>query len=148
MPVRTSEDCEDLFARRLLESIAVDGFAVVYEDHWAYTVGAKGGEWVVFGLPAKVAQHLLTQVVAKCTSTAEIPDPGEVLPGLLEGGLPLRVHTVLESHYRTYLPYARWYHRGPEFKARQLVWPDPDSRFPEHPEHLLELRQLQPLLET
>lgn len=141
--VRTEKDCDDLFERKLVNEIEGRGFSVVHEPEWCYTVGLwlhkQQPERILFGLPADRAQALL-----------ELAAERQELDGLISDLTeqhPLRVLPVQPSHYRQYLPYARWFYRGEGFQARQLVWPDREGRWPDQPDFDPRWASVQPLLD-
>lgn len=145
-PVRTLESCEDLFETRLVSEIGHKGWSTVHQAGSCYTVGlwqnARHPELIVFGLPAERAQLLLDQAASEVVSGAILRTPVE---GLTEE-YPLQVHPVLPVHHREHLAYNRWYYRGDGFEAAQLVWPDTETRFFDHPDYPSHLHAIQPLL--
>ena len=65
---------------------------------------------------------------------------------LFENGYSYAFCTVDEQFYEEYLGYARWFFKGDDFPAMQLVWPDRMHRFPWQSDFEEALRQHQPLL--
>lgn len=146
-PVRTLHDCEDLFERHLCQEVQDQGFSTVHQPGWCYTVGLwkswQHPELIVFGLPAQRGQVLLQMAARRVAAGQKLEG---VLPDLAEE-YALEVQGVDPLHYRDYLPYARWFYRGPHFEAAQLLWPDPDHRLPSDPRFQPHLHELQPQLQ-
>jgi hypothetical protein len=143
---RQLDHCEDLFEKRLVAEIEQKGWSIVHQAGSCYTVGlwrtARHPELIVFGLPAERAQLLLEQAAAEVASGMILCNPVE---GLTQD-YPLQIHPVLPGYHKEYLAYNRWYYRGDGFHAAQLVWPDPDRRFFDHPDYPSHLHQIQPQL--
>ena len=143
-PVRQLQDCDDLFEKHLVEEVAQKGFSVVHQPGSCYTVGLwkthQHPELIVFGLPAERGQKLLEQ------AAAHLPlQLGEETTQLTDE-YPLRPTEVKMEHHREFLSYNRWFYRGDHFQSWQLIWPDPDHRFPDDPQHPERFRQVQPTL--
>lgn len=143
-PVRTLQDCEDLFERRLVEDVHQRGFRVVHQPEYCYTVGLwhrfRHPELILFALPAERGQFLMERA-------AEQIQMGEFSPETLAEGYRLQSLPVHPSYHREFLAYNRWFYRGDQFQAVQLIWPDADHYFPNQPEFRRRLQDLQPLLQ-
>jgi hypothetical protein len=146
--VRTANECADLVESRILENINGSGLATLHQPECCYTVGLwhhwAHPELIVFGLPAARADALL-RTCGEAIRGGRRFQPQELVDDLVHE-YSLRTESVRSEHFTQYLPYGRWYYRGPHFEALQLIWPDPDRRFPGEAEHLPRLRPLQPLL--
>jgi len=57
-----------------------------------------------------------------------------------------RMDKINPRHHKEYLGFCRWFYRGDGFSALQVVWPDPQYRFPDEPDFESRLRPAQPLL--
>lgn len=144
-PPRQIQDCEDLFERRLVQAIEQRGFGLVHQPGHCYTVGLwktyNHPELIIFSLPAERAQLLLEQAVEKIGQGQQIA----TFVAHLAVGYALRVESVQARHHREFLSYNRWFYRGDDFQACQLVWPDADHNFPDHPAY--RGHELQPQLQ-
>lgn len=144
-PVRQIQDCEDLFERRLVQAIEQKGFSLVHQAGHCYTVGLwktyNHPELIIFSLPAQRAQFLLEQAVREIEQGRTLTE----FAGNLADGYALRAEPVLPLHHREFLSYNRWFYRGDGFEALQLVWPDADHNFPDHPGY--RSHELQPQLQ-
>lgn len=145
-PVRGLDSCDDLFEKRIVNEIQQRGWTTVHQAGYCYTVGlwqnSQHPELIVFGLPAERAQQLLHNAAVEVSGGAVLTTP---LQALTES-YALQVNPVLPLHHREFLAYNRWYYRGDGFQAVQLVWPDPDERFFDHPEYPAHLQSIQPQL--
>lgn len=148
-PVRALSDCADLFEQRLVEHIQEQGYQTLHQAGSCYTVGLwlslGHPELILFGLPERRA-HRLLRVAVERIAAGERWAVGQLVEGLAEG-YPLRLQSVHPDHYREYLSYNRWFYRGAGFEAAQLVWPDPDKNFPDHPDFLSHYQKVQPCLQ-
>lgn len=98
---------------------------------FAYSIGLDP-ELIVVGLPIEL-MHSMVNALGSRMRDGERAEPGQPVYGLLEAA----TCTVLEMErrrYKEYLGYALWYHRGPDFRTLQIVWPSKVSgRFPWEP---------------
>ena len=130
--------------QRLMDDVARHGWhcVQVMEDKqgpgYSYTVGLYKThghpELVVIGLPPEVAHPVLGMAVDQIAKghvfRADARDSS-----LLEGNDCL-IRSVLPGSYRQYLGMAVWFYRESpaSFPALQILWPDPEGRFPGQPE--------------
>lgn len=142
----------------LREIIARSGYAVtgVVSDlpeaaHWLYTIGnpPRGlPELIVFGEETSVAGHLLNDINDRLRAGSVLARPGVTIPAILgaERDLPVRLGAVLPEWAERYGPRAGWYHRVPGETVRflQVIVPDLEGRFPEHPDYDAWSIELQP----
>jgi hypothetical protein len=147
--IRQASDCDDLFERRLIQDIDQNGYSVVHQAGSCYTVGLwhkhRHPELIVFGLPAERGQQLLGRAVEEIQQGRRL-EVGTPIDRLTEDYC-LRAMPVKVEHHREYLSYNRWFYRGDDFHAWQLIWPDADHQFPDDPRHPQRLRELQPQLQ-
>ncbi|MBT9582270.1 DUF4262 domain-containing protein [bacterium] len=131
------------FDKKLLDDVAQHGWHCVQilEDRegpgYSFTVGLfkthKHPELMVMGLPNEVAHQILgmasEQIARGHVFKADTRDDS-----LLEGNECL-FRTVPSEAYRKYLGYAVWFYKdSPQsFPALQILWPDPDGKFPGEP---------------
>ena len=85
-------------------------------------------ELVVFGLPPDT-MHRLLNVAGEAARSGQVYVVGQGYNDLLEA-YSCTFRPVPVKHYQPYLGYARWYYRGGDFPALQLVWPDREHRDP------------------
>jgi len=125
---------------KVLEDDAGPGFA--------YTVGLRHSfghpELIVVGLAPDVGHALLN------LAGESIRQGGRYAEGIdyddLLRGHACRFRDVPVSQFRPYLGWALWFYEGPSFPALQLIWPDPDGRWPWDPAVDPAIRDLQPVI--
>lgn len=138
------------YLRRLQEGIDQFGHIVQYvagTPPWAYTVGltAKGHpEVILLGLGPDSAKAILND-------TAELLKEGRVQVGepfeLQPGGAPLMLLPVKPAEVTgEWFNVARAYYRTDDLRALQLVFSDPNHRFPWNPDVQEAYKTQQPLL--
>jgi hypothetical protein len=88
-------------------------------------------EVIVFGLPQDVAEELLQAIADGCEGGATYV-AGTKHEGLLQG-YPVRFLEVPAAARGDWFAAAQWAYEGAEFPAVQLVWPDPQGRWPWDP---------------
>jgi Domain of unknown function (DUF4262) len=146
--------------RKIVDTVARVGWAVMtispnnddIEPRWfAYTVGLAvtfgWPELICFGLDLSVMTELLNNAVLEIRQRNESPAVGMELTEVAEG-LPMRLAAFPKEYFRGHLGWAVWYAdlRGLEprqFGCYQLPWPDKMGRFPDGPECVPEVRELQ-----
>ena len=110
-----------------------------------YTVGltaAEHPELVVSGLPQQTAHNILTELAIRVVRHGA--DISGELADVIRG-LPVRIVDVSAADVPTNVAFRIY---GEErVSACQVVWPDPDGRFPWEPEFGLSWRGRQPLVE-
>lgn len=139
--MRAPEPTHTAAQRQLLAEVTESGLHVVHhagDDElpaYATTVGLWENfgqpEVVVFGLPPEVGEELL-QAIADQNDEGVTFLPGSRHQGLLEG-YPVRFLVLGAAARERLCAVARWAYGGEEFPAVQLVWPDPQGRWPWDP---------------
>lgn len=117
---------------------------------WAHTIGLlerfDHPELIVFGPDLERIGPLVNAVAARVRAGTRL-EPGTGLGDVLRG-LPLAVRRVAERWIQPFLGNAAWHYRSLRVPALQIVWPDPDGRFPWDPACDPAWREEQPLLEA
>lgn len=119
---------------------------------FAYTVGLEflfeHPELLVLGLPPDISGILLNGL-ADAIQMGKRLRPGEICSTDEMGlGFEVKIGTVLDYHREDIMLTACWFHGGAQFRALQLLWPDQNGRFPDHPKFQQEFILDQPLLHT
>ncbi len=152
-PPRPGEplDANDL---RVMADVAQCGFHVVSAAGdgggaaHAYTVGLFRSwdhpELAAFGLAPEILRAALDRLEEHVRQGARF-DHGDVVEDILEDRA-VAFRRIVPRHYPAYLPRAVWFHDGARFPALQVVWADPDGRFPWDRWFPRELREAQPAL--
>jgi len=99
-------------------------------------------ELILFGLPRDVSHHLLWQVFRDIVRGTSLPlgvRLGDVLANADAFLMP-----VAKRHYEEHLGWCRWFYRGEDFPAAQLIWPDEAGLFPWEPGFAESLKAIQP----
>jgi len=140
--------------RRLLTSVRDHGWHVmgILEDGdepgWSFTIGLTTSfqhpELVIVGLKTELT-HVLLNNLGETIREGRRYSPGDSVEDLLDG-YRCEVIKVDRARYHDWLGYARWYYRGDEFEALQIVWPDRDHVFPTATGAPAALVRMQPLL--
>lgn len=138
--------------QKLLADIEAVGWHVIIvpEDEvgpgFAYSIGLfksyGEAEVIVFGLPND-RMHALVNLVGEDAKNGRRWNPGESGDGFIDGYV-CRFECFPKDAYRDFLGYARWFYRGDEFPAVQLVWPDRTGHFPPDAACEAAIRNLQP----
>jgi hypothetical protein len=124
------------------------------EEWFAYTIGLQKTfgwpEIICFGLATDAMVTILNNSVDEIRSRGLVPTPGMELTEVLNNH-PARLVTN-DSIPFNYLGFANWFaaHAGmsePPAKL-QLIWPDKNGHFPDDPQCVPEIRQLQTPVET
>ncbi len=143
----------DALDLRVMADVAQRGVHVVVA---ADEDGAKGAhsvglfrswdhpELAVFGLAPEVLRGAVEEL-AERVRLGERFDHGDVADDVLEDRA-VAFRRIVPRHYAAFLPRAVWYHDGARFPALQVVWADPDGRFPWDRWVPRELRELPPVL--
>jgi hypothetical protein len=134
-PLPTPEDDHD---RNVLGDIARDGWSVIgIEDseegpQYAFSVGMGytlgTPEIAILGLPFPTAGRLVNDI-GDLLRGGKAFAPGERSDDVLSGFL-VEFVSINPRYYREYFGYARWLHRGDDFRMLQCVWPDKAGVFP------------------
>lgn len=119
---------------------------------FAYTVGLEflyeHPELLVYGLPPDLSGALLNGLAGAVQEGRRF-GPGEICSTDEFGlGFDVKFGTVLEHHREDIMLTACWFHGGSGFRALQLLWPDENGRFPDHPLFQKEFVLEQPLLHS
>jgi len=115
---------------------------------YSFTIGLFQGyqypELILFGLPANLAQQILSTAV-QAVQSGEPLDLATPPDALLEG-YPCCFVEVPRSHYQDTVGFCRWYYEGNGFPLYQIVWPNRSGQFPWHPEASDAYKHIQPVL--
>jgi Domain of unknown function (DUF4262) len=137
--VRHSTD-SDLVERdkKLLEVLERWGWFVVKvgagesEPAFAYSIGLyehfRHPEIIVFGLELET-MHTVINDAGERIRQGQKYEPQQRYDDLLQN-YECEFRAVNLAHYDGLLNYALWYYQGSGFPTLQLIWPDPDGRFP------------------
>lgn len=151
----TLEDCQTRAQSKIIENIEKNGWSLVGvfgeeegDFGHVYTVGLEHSfehpEIAVVGVPFSTASGLLNGLAGL------IADGRRFRPGEKPTDLPvrgrIRFDSIARHHYEDYLNVGRWFYKGEEFRALQIVWPGPDGRYPDDPLYAGFLGIWQPLL--
>jgi hypothetical protein len=143
--------------QQIVDGVAANGwYAVTYvpgpgdpEDWFTYTVGlTKTAGWpeiICFGLDQERTVGMLHDAILECWERSAQPYDGMILTKVVQGrSARLRSRDGLPAPY---FAMADWYsaHSGtPAVPERmQLMWPDPEGRFPDDPDCDPRVRDLQ-----
>jgi hypothetical protein len=99
---------------------------------FAYSVGAASlglPELIVAGIDPATGAQLINAVLAR-GRTEGLPE-GVAMAGLANH--PLILKALTSDQAQRWLPMADAHHQGRPFAAMQMVYPDPDGRFPWDP---------------
>lgn len=126
---------------RIRDSVARIGWHVIAvrgrsgeDPEFAYTIGLferfKHPELLMYGLPAETL-HSVLNAIGRRIADGERFEDGQRIADVLEEDLDLAVRAVRgRTTYREHFGYALWFYGGDWFPAVQIVWPDPENRFP------------------
>ena len=118
---------------------------------FAYTVGLYHtygwAELICLGLETGALHKLLSNAIGEIRSSGATPKPGLTLNDVIEG-YPSRLVAFSSSLMHQDLGWALWFarHEGydpTQIQCLQLVWPDRHGRFPDDPDCIPDVRQLQ-----
>jgi hypothetical protein len=106
---------------------------------FTYTIGLTDMGWpelIIAGLPGHVAGSILNRVVDQCLEKF-----GEPVAGVVDldevANYPVRFQSISDAQRDEYMKWAvarQERVHGPEPRALQVVFPDPDGRWPDDPE--------------
>ena len=85
-------------------------------------------EIVVFSLPKQVSHDILWDIYRDVSGRKTFPASTKI-EGIF-GNHDAVFLPVSRNKYRDYLGWSRWFYDGDEFPCLQLIWPDPNGRFP------------------
>jgi hypothetical protein len=145
---------EDDLDRQILDTIAREGWMVLGIEasdegpQYAFSVGLFRTlgypEIVVMGLPPAVSQDLINEIGSRVRAGDRF-GVGQRYEGIASN-FPLAFIEMDRAYYRPYLGYARWFHRGSDFPAVQVVWPDKQGIFPWEPDYDADFFEIQRVL--
>jgi hypothetical protein len=149
------DDACDSSDAKALADIAAYGLHIIQvaeEDElppFSYSIGIETTlglpELIVIGLQPAVAGAAINECYRQMKSGAAIK-PGELVSGLLGGDFKCLIGEVSPSYFTQYMGWARWLHKGNEFRAYQIIFPDTAGVFPWEPVASEWFRNRQPLL--
>ncbi|MEV4293757.1 DUF4262 domain-containing protein [Microbispora rosea] len=144
----------DAIDRHTVEHVRSRGWSVkmIPEDDlgpgFAYTVGLwhtyRSPDLAMFGLDVHLMHELLNRL-GDDVATGEPVDAEQERRGLIARH-PVVLKQVDVRWYREFFGQAIAFYRRPPFPVLEVVWPDPDGRFPWHPDYAEQYRELQPSL--
>ncbi len=145
---------EDSPEQKVIDNIAQYGWHCIHimgegdAGPYSFTIGLfhtyKQPEFVIFGLPAKVAHQVLS-IVVQAIQRDEPLNLSVPTNELLEG-YPCCFAEVPATEYHDYMGFCRWYYEGNGFPLYQIVWPNRAGQFPWHPEATTAFKRVQPVL--
>jgi hypothetical protein len=130
------------FLRRMNQRIDQQGWAVLtvlpaYDRPmapFAYTIGLtahQSPELIIAGVDPCVAEPLLNELARRVVKDAQRFTPGQRISDLLRGYDAILVEGAATAALR---PAAAFVHYGEDrVRLQQVVWPDPQGRFPWEP---------------
>lgn len=104
-----------------------------YTPRFAFTIGLFTSyghpEIICFGMHKKTLTAVLGHL-AERVKAGEKMETGKPYTDFLDG-FPVQFVEVLKAHYPKHLGPAAWhYDDNPDFPALQMVWPDPEQKWP------------------
>jgi len=99
-------------------------------------------EVILFSLPRSVSHNVLWNVF-RDVEAGRRPPIGLPVNDVF-GNADAVFLPVGKTHYAEHLGWARWFYEGDDFPCLQLVWPDPDGKFPWQPGFAESFRECQP----
>ena len=99
-------------------------------------------EVIVFDFPARLAHDVIGQTFRLLSDGADIQTEKPVTNIL--SGESVYFFAVDEEAKSEYLLSSKWFYKGNQFPAIQMVWPDPSGSFPWQPNFERKLIGLQP----
>ncbi|WP_076435288.1 DUF4262 domain-containing protein [Microbispora rosea] len=140
--------------RHTVEHVRSRGWSVtmIPEDDlgpgFAYTVGLwhtyRSPELAMFGLDVHFMHELLNRLGDGVATGKPVEAEQERYD--LIARHPVVLKQVDLRWYREFFGQAISFYRRPPFPVLEVVWPDPDGRFPWHPDCAEQYRELQPSL--
>jgi hypothetical protein len=142
MPANPNEDHEmaDLW-RRVEENVHLYGWHVAmnYGDDVtapsAYSIGAAHlglPEVIVLGIDPGVGAQLVNAILEAGRSGKSLTE-GMPYPNL--ANMPIYLKALSAERGRKHLPMADAFHCGKPYATMQMIYPDPDGRFPWDPDY-------------
>lgn len=145
------------YERKLVQNVAKYGWQCTSveptEDdsdpiRFSYTIGLHSSygqpEFIIFGLPRKVAHDILS-IVAEAAGSNRPIDVTKPSSKLVNNYDCVFV-PVGKEYYDEYLGSAIWWEQGDEFPAYQIVWPSKTGLYPWHPDVHEDFIKIQPVL--
>jgi hypothetical protein len=112
------------FRTNVLEETEHIGFT--YSTGWWLSINHP--ELVIFGIKSEIAGNVLWDLYREALAGG--PVEVGVRTDRAFNGLPAYAFEVSPEFYPEYLGWSRWFYGGDNFRCLQLVWPDPEGRFP------------------
>ena len=147
-PVHSLDEHERGFVEAIREHgwFRTDVMADAEGPGFSYTTGLWQGlqhpELIVFGLNGQTAHEIFWDVFRSIEAGEALPigrPVADVFGNALAYVLP-----VAEKYHAEYLGWSRWFYRGDGFPCVQIIWPDPEGRFPWNADFDPELKGFQP----
>ena len=99
---------------------------------FSYTTGfwlsAQHPEAIIFSMRADIAHDILWNLYRDAQRGQALPI-GRRTEAIF-ANLPAYVFPVAKRYYADFLGWSRWFYDGDDFPCLQVVWPDPEGRFP------------------
>lgn len=145
----------DDYERNLLKNISKFGCSVtsVFDPEaedppFSYSIGISqttgAPEIIIVGLDGNVA-HSLINDYHRMVAAGRRFEPHTSYDEFLEG-YDVRFGPVSREHRETYMRSACWLHKGPDFKAVQMLWPNKAGLWPWDEDAPESFREWQPIL--
>jgi hypothetical protein len=117
---------------------------------WSYSIGLyrtfTHPEFLVFGLPADRAQHIINDLGTRIKAGARYVDGASDSDVL--ASYSVRFVLVPRAAYRAHFGIGVWFYRSESFPVLQVVWPDRAAVFPWEAGFDPTLTSVQPVLGT
>ena len=113
---------------------------------WAYTVGLAAHDYpelLIAGLPPEIAHAVLNDLASRVYDRAERFSPGQRIADLLAGYDAVIIEGTAAGELQPNAAFARYGHD--RVRLQQILWPDPDGRFPWQDGYAMD-PHIQPLL--
>lgn len=115
---------------------------------FAYSIGIEKSlgqpELIVVGLKRQLAGSVINKCYRQMAAGLTI-DPGAMVADLIDG-FGCRIGAVAPAHFDEYMGWALWLYDGPNFRARQIIFPNTAGAWPWEKEANEWFRNWQPLL--
>ncbi len=132
-------DCMDEYEHNILQNIEQFGCSVTSvfdpeEEHppFSYSIGipksSNAPELIIVGLSSELSHWMINEYNRRVRD-GEHFQPDVLYLGFLEG-FAVKFSPVACVHKAEYMRSACWLHKGPEFAALQLIWPNASAVWP------------------
>ncbi len=135
---RALDEAQGRAEKKILADVQKHGWHVIYvaEDDsgpgYAFTIGLadtfKHPELVMVGQSQELLHVVLNNIGSDIRGGSALR-PGETTRSALDD-LDCAVLEVTAANREEWLGLAVWWHRGVDFRALQIVWPDKQNRLP------------------